>query len=759
MNKNTLNDQASSILAVCLSQENIRVIHTRDEVASFDEINRILRLPTTKMSTDKNITIGLSLHEVGHALYTTPELRDLLTEKKISFNLVNIIEDVRIEKLIKRKYKGASRIMARSHMSLFKEGYFGSLEKIKKSGALSILNVYYKVGAASGLKLDPAFSEIYPLIDKMETVHDVIEVCELLKDKDEEIKQEKEDAKQEQENGLEETNEEKEDSKEFGEDDKESNESSEEESNESSEDESTQSKSENDEGDDEADISQNNSDPFDNDSDEKSEDDEETESNKPGDKFSDSLSNGLGEGDSQNDYDEKVKENIVDTDGYYDKVFYKNTTPSFKELKEKRVIVDVETFHAAIESAKLESFNGWKSQGYKEDYEKVTALYPEFLTDIKRTVNHMSNAFNRMKSASEWSRTKQHDKGTLNMRKLHQYKYNDHIFNKGQTIAKGKNHGIVMMIDYSGSMNGVISEELKQIIITAMFAKKVGIPFEAYSFTNNENDNKAENNYERSITPVISQLTFDDLAVVELINSSMKKRDFEKAIFNLFVTRFHHMSILKKSNRGYTYWERYNPYNPCSYERLSGTPLSASMLVIERVIGNFVKKHNVEIPTFICITDGAGSSMHTDYNENSKTAGIEDGNRFYEIPQKRDYYGGTNEVRLINNIIKQKYNANIIGYFIGQSNTCLKSGKRVYGIPEEIIVTKSTIKKKGFLAVEVESFDKFFFITGSQDDEQEYDTEKHDIKDIKKKFRANAKASTNSRVFVNEVITIVAKAA
>jgi hypothetical protein len=49
----------------------------------------------------------LVAHEVGHALFTPDE--DWLEEHKIPQQFVNIVEDARVEKLMKRKYAGLAK--------------------------------------------------------------------------------------------------------------------------------------------------------------------------------------------------------------------------------------------------------------------------------------------------------------------------------------------------------------------------------------------------------------------------------------------------------------------------------------------------------------------------------------------------------------------------------------------------------------------------------------------------------------------------
>ena len=60
---------------------------------------------------------ALVAHEVGHALYT-PD-RDWYKEIQIPPSFVNIVEDVRIEKLMKRRYGGLAKCFYNGYNEVF----------------------------------------------------------------------------------------------------------------------------------------------------------------------------------------------------------------------------------------------------------------------------------------------------------------------------------------------------------------------------------------------------------------------------------------------------------------------------------------------------------------------------------------------------------------------------------------------------------------------------------------------------------------
>ena len=94
-----------STLAKLLAEEDIHVVHRNQSTAMFDVKNRELSLPIWK-EMSKNIQDLMTLHEVGHALWTPLEQLEKAQKEKIEFSFVNVLEDVRIEKLVQKKYPG-----------------------------------------------------------------------------------------------------------------------------------------------------------------------------------------------------------------------------------------------------------------------------------------------------------------------------------------------------------------------------------------------------------------------------------------------------------------------------------------------------------------------------------------------------------------------------------------------------------------------------------------------------------------------------
>ena len=113
------NQEVKGTLAKLLATENLIVEHRVVETASFDVDRRVLVLPIWDV-TDRvyNMLVG---HEVGHALYTpNTDWGDLTVPK----SYINITEDARIEKLMKRKFPGLAKDFFEGYKRLNEDDFF-----------------------------------------------------------------------------------------------------------------------------------------------------------------------------------------------------------------------------------------------------------------------------------------------------------------------------------------------------------------------------------------------------------------------------------------------------------------------------------------------------------------------------------------------------------------------------------------------------------------------------------------------------------
>jgi predicted 3-demethylubiquinone-9 3-methyltransferase (glyoxalase superfamily) len=153
-------------LAKLLAVEDLDVQHQQVETAYFDVKNRCLILPIWKEMPDHlyDLLVG---HEVGHALFTPTKLERLQKAyKKTSKSCVNIIEDARIEKLVKNRYPGLRKRFFSGYKHLVEKDFFGlSKRPISELNILDKINLYFKIPNA----VDITFNKIeQSFVDRIE---------------------------------------------------------------------------------------------------------------------------------------------------------------------------------------------------------------------------------------------------------------------------------------------------------------------------------------------------------------------------------------------------------------------------------------------------------------------------------------------------------------------------------------------------------------------------------------------------------------
>ena len=116
--------------------------------AMFDVDRRVLTLPNWDKASDTvfDMLVG---HEVGHALFTPNEdWRDIADCPK---DFVNVIEDARIEKLMKRKYPGLRKSFAGGYKELNDRDFFSVFldEDLDSFSLIDRINLHFKIGASA----------------------------------------------------------------------------------------------------------------------------------------------------------------------------------------------------------------------------------------------------------------------------------------------------------------------------------------------------------------------------------------------------------------------------------------------------------------------------------------------------------------------------------------------------------------------------------------------------------------------------------
>jgi hypothetical protein len=229
------------------------------------------------------------------------------------------------------------------------------------------------------------------------------------------------------------------------------------------------------------------------------------------------------------------------------------------------------------------------------------------------------------KAAKEHSRAATANTGILSSEKLYTYKYNEHIFKKLTITPDGKNHGLVMWVDWSGSMSQNMKGTIEQMMILVMFCKRVNIPFEVYAFSDSYNRGDNYNSIGVSEDGTLegkNGITYGDIAVsrfnlLNLFSSNMRAKQLRDAYIYMTATSEHFIS-------SYSYGYRRDEYITIPDNMsLGGTPLDHSLIMGFSVMRNFMKRNPVDVINSIYLTDGDSHSL----------------NGFWAVPKEDDEFG------------------------------------------------------------------------------------------------------------------------
>jgi len=566
--------EIKSQLAKLLATEDLVVEHKKVSTACFNVHTRVLTLPLWEKAS--NLVYDLLVgHEVGHALFTPDE--DWLETVKVPQQFVNVVEDARIEKLMKRKYMGLAKTFFNGYKELNEEDFFQLAdENISKFNLADRANLYFKVGNFVTLDFNPEEKEIIDLIAATETFADVLVAAEELykyckKEKEQQQKVSDFDSHQQQ-----------------GDSNSSANEMSEEQPNDEQEDQSDSSQPEQSDetGSSSGDQTQDNSQVPDKDPE-----------IRTAESLQDKIRDLVGMNDQENVYVEIPQVNL-DTVIASNSEVHEEIDNSFKMQQKNNNEIATER---NISSCNL--------------FAKPDSEYRKFKVAAQKEVNYLVKEFECRKAADAYSRASTARTGVLDTARLHSYKYNEDLFKKVTVIPDGKNHGLVFILDWSGSMQNVLLDTCKQLFNLIWFCKKVAIPFEVYAFTNEWSRCRYDYDEQRYV-PADFDCHYqkkegllcveDQFSLMNLFTSKVSGRELEHQMMNIWRLA---MCFINTYTCEYTY-----PSRLC----LSGTPLNEALICLHQILPKFQRENKLQKVQCIVLTDGEAS--YIPYHQEVKRA-------------------------------------------------------------------------------------------------------------------------------------------
>ena len=758
--KNTLIKlETKSQLAKLIATENITIQHNQVKTASFDTVNRVLTLPIFKVQSG-DVYDMLIAHECSHALHTPTEGWKQISDDDSLRQYVNVLEDTRIDILIQKKYPGVVRNYLNGFDIMEKSNFFGLNGKDIDTDLMLIdkINMRSKSSNRLPFKFSKEDEKWLELVDGLKTFDDVVK---LAKDMLNWQKKRLESLKK---------------LPDF--DDHPFNDSY---------------------GDgDTTDIDSEDSQDSDNADDDGNTINEENGEDKPHndgedesrvftpDEFGAGGEGGLDPNKLKvitNESMEKAKEELLNTSTKYN--YFKLPEPNLKQ-----VIVSSKKWieiWKKNEYSKADYSTNYTTESRKEYINWLDNKYKEFKKDNKKTVMYLVKEFEMKKSATAYKRSSTSKTGVIDTLKLKDYKFSEDIFKRLTITPDAKNHGMMMLLDWSGSMCDNIKQTIEQLMNLVWFCDKVNIPYEVYLFTS-EMDGK-ENKYkyldsgDKIINGTIKTWNykhgdgfFGNLNLVNVASHKMKKQELDQSL-----TYLYHMGLYY--NERYTYrgddsdQHKGDRYLVPDEFWLGTTPLNEALVVMNKLIPMFKRKYNIEKMTFITLTDGGSNSnygaprIENDGKNLSVVDGSSGGTPVITI-NKKQYKAPENAMRgslteMLLTALQEQHGVNTIGFYV------VKHLRRMYELElmvgdykdwndkqTKIAKIKSQFAKEKCADVFNGGYNKYFLLNGKDMKVENTDlsgvSEGMKAGKIKQLFSKSMKGRIVSRALLNKFIKEVA---
>jgi hypothetical protein len=725
--------KSSDLSARLLATENLSVQRARTRTASFDVKSRVLTLPLWKDMTPEieDMLVG---HEVGHALYTTDDYFVPIQINPKIMTYLNVLEDVRIEKLMKRKYPGMRKRMNEGYKQLNDRDFFGVKQVQSFDDLLLIdkINLYFKAGFSCGVTFTPDEKQFANRAERTETVDEVIALAEeVWAYSKEQLEEKKKKALQNATpEDLEDLEEQEDTDGEF----------------------------------DDEDID------FDNFEETDEEQDQELKPVK------------------QKSSSEEEKKEEQESPSVGDQELESKTEKAFAEKLEDLADESTEyLYHEFDTEYMVDPVVGYKTilnetkAVWVKDEENVTeedrkfiasenGKYDKFKAETTSAVNYLVKEFEMRKSATLYKRAQVSKSGSLDMKKVYAYKLQDDLFKRVTILPQGKNHGMLFLLDWSGSMDGVLEDTLKQVINLAMFCARINIPYRVLAFTSQYNDRKypteAEQIRQRNF---ITNKRIRNEGKNVLTNANNNFNLLELFSSKMTTSEFHSMGK-RVINRRFQWNEGYST---------GGTPLNEALVWMYLNIDKYIKQNSIEKLTLITLTDGEGGPLYSSEGSMDETRyGYDANGMSKKIKQKHFIRDEVTQktyqlTRFANpqtetylRMIKDRHNIMVVGFYICRNarrdlQCALNSNLPSFNgdTYSQIESWRKDFRHQGFASIKNTGRDDLFLIpqTATKIVESDLDVKADaNAKVIAKEFGKFLNVKKTSRVLLNRFVGYVA---
>ena len=726
------NQEVKGTLAKLLATENLIVEHRVVETASFDVDRRVLVLPIWDV-TDRvyNMLVG---HEVGHALYTpNADWKDMPVPK----SYINITEDARIEKLMKRKFPGLAKDFFEGYKRLNEDDFFSVAEiSLSDLNLIDRINLYYKIGSYHMIPFNDAETVLRDAVGATETFEEAMDAAEAIYNYE---KQKKEEEKLETPAGNIETEDLNVDGT--------SGDSSGEKSSDEGQNDAPESKGQ-DQGDPEDGESR-----------------DSTEVGKRG---------GTEAGDLESITDQALADNLKEqaSKSEYDR-------PKYLEIDN----VDLKHHVVSADEINKTSHEYWSHEQFTDpeyayhrdlDFSDVDREYRKFKKECSREVSYLAKEFEMKKAATAYSRESIARTGVLDTAKLHTYKFNQDLFKKVTVRPDGKNHGMIFLLDWSGSMASEIHDTYKQLLSLCLFCRKSGIPFDVYAFVQDGQWSKQSETRQSGKAGTFYMPEY--FYLLNFLNSKLNNQKFDQYARDIWRVTF--MYNYRYASRYRNPWDAGNqttltvPDALPSHLQLGGTPLNEAVVCLQTLIPDFQSRTNVEKVHVAILSDGEAAYSaewrETEWNgkkevnkscirSNTLIRDRRNGKTF--APNKNGGQGGCTTTNQLLRYLKGRFpQCNFLGFRIASQREVNRYlDDAFYPKYDKIDRLKKEWSKNKSLCVPIMGYQELYFINNKNlNIDVEFEPKSDSKADIKRAFTKSLKGKANNKKILSSFITQIA---
>jgi hypothetical protein len=388
--------------------------------------------------------------------------------------------------------------------------------------------------------------------------------------------------------------------------------------------------------------------------------------------------------------------------------------------------------------------------------------FNKFRNESNKVISYLVKEFEMRKNAEQQTRAKVSKTGELNMSKIHEFKFTDDIFARMTKVPNGKSHGLVMFIDWSGSMCDHMNPTVKQLLNLVMFCKKVNIPYEVYAFTTGR---MHEQQYKKPQKLKVGDLVVYDFSLLNILSHKMSANEFTKMASFLL---------------DYGIGRRGTCANmePPEILQLGGTPLNEAVIAAFKLIPQFKTQNKLQIVNTVFLTDGEGSGLYGRIEdvkgEHCDTVSADSNwkmRSFFrdpvtkasvEVIEAQGYGGrGVSQTTALLKLLKQRTDANVVGFYVAKVRD-VRHALEMYTPKDEQSGTDKRVadfRKNNFTYLNNVGYDEYYFLRSDKldtDDEEGFEVSSTTTRGLVTAFSKYTGNRVSNRIVLNRFINLIA---